>query len=444
MKSKSIIQKIYGRLESGQAIVFIVIVLYLIFIGAVGAIDYGTYIRARQRLEVTVDAAVLAGGLELPRSGTNATSKALEYININDPDVDFADVTTTFRCLVGDRDHNGSPDPEDIPAVCNPGTGASFSCSDGLCISNCAFTGSNTCNVMAVTANKDVPLIFTRTLGLPPVNITASRTGSCKGLCGEPPRMPLDVIIVLDRTGSMSSSELTAAKNGAKTVLQIFDPEEQHIGLAVLGAGRSGYPCQSRDPEDGGNWLVVPLSDDYKNPDGSLNTSSQLVSTINCLQTSSQGTNLGSPLSDNTFDRPDAWEELKNSGRDVTQGVILFTDGAANEPTNKSCKYAYNRANVLKENKGVEIFTIGYGVETERCIDSNGTYANEYVTQLLADMATDSLDDHGHCRYQSNVDQENADGDHFLCMPKGGDLNLVFRIAAEALSTNIKLISFPD
>ena len=189
---------------------------------------------------------------------------------------------------------------------------------------------------------------------------------------------------------------------------------------------------------------MVPLSNDYKNLDGSLNESSDLVSTINCLQRASW-TNLGGPLWDNKFDRPDAWDGLRNSGReDVSQGIILLSDGAANLPTNKSCKYAYNRANKLKENKDIEIFTIGYGVETERCYDNNGPYAYEYVTQLLADMATDSYDDHGHCLDQSAVDAENSDGDHFLCMPKDGDLNLVFRIAAEALSTDIKLIPFPN
>jgi hypothetical protein len=435
--------KCFRRHEDGQSLILFILILFLVIAAAIGAIDIGTYIRARQRLEITADAAVLAGGLELPTSGVNATSMAWQYININDPDVDFDDVTTSFRCLVGDRNHNGYPDPEDIPAVCDPGVSASFTCQDGLCMSDCEFTGDNTCNVMALTASKDVPLIFTSVLGLPPVVITASRTGSCKGFCGEAPNVPLDVIIILDRTGSMSSYDLANAKAGALAVLELFDPELQHVGLAVLGAGKPNNPCRDKDPDRGGIWLVVPLSDDYQKEDGSLDPSSELVSTIECLATSSQGTNLGSPLSDGEFYQPDALSELLDSGRDVKKGIILMTDGAANEPTRNSCRFANEMADIVKD-EDIEIFTIGYGIESERCGDRSGTYRNVRVTELLADMATDSLDDHGHCRYQSAIDAENADGDHFMCQPKGGDLELVFRAAAAALSTDIKLIQYPE
>lgn len=447
-------QKRFSWYEDGQALILIIMMIFFVIAAAIGAIDYGTYVSERQRLEITLDAAVLAGGQELPENGTSATPIAMQYININDPEVISDNVTPSFRCLVGDRNHDNSPDPEDIPAVCNPGADASFTCENGLCISPCEVTGGNTCNVMAITASKDVPLIFTKLLGLPPVVVTASRTGSCKGPCGEPPSVPLDVILVLDRTPSMSWSELSDAKDGAYAVLELFDPELQHVGLAVLGAADPNNHCVEKAPDDTGwwwwpqepgQWLVVPLSDDYQNEDGSLNTSSELVSTLQCIGTSNtQWTNLGSPLSDSAFSRPDALTELLDSDRDVKQGIIMLTDGAANEPySSSSCQYANNRADVVK-GEDIEIFTIGYGVESETCWDYYGDYAYARVTKLLADMASDSYDDHGHCATQAAIDSENADGDHFLCQPKGGDLTLVFRAAAAALSTDIKLIPYPD
>ncbi len=404
--------------------------------------------RARQRLETAVDAAALAGGLELPDSGSTATTKVLEYLDINDPGVNAGDVTTTFRCLVGDRNHDGQPDPIDIPAVCDPGTGNPWTCADGLCMSWCVFTGNNKCNVIAVEAQKDVPLIFTTLLGLPPVQITASRTGACNGPCGSSPTTPLDIVIILDRTSSMSASDLSDAKNGALAVLGLYDPEFQHVGLAVLGAGDPSNLCVEKTPQTGGNWLVVPLSSDYKNADGSLNMASNLVSTINCLQTSSQGTDLGSPLSDNFYNRPDALTELLNSGRNVKKGIILLTDGAANAPTTlpapvNPCAYANDRATIVK-NASIEIFTIGYGVAGQNCSDQNGTYATALATVLLADMATDSADDHGHCSNAANIEAENIDGDHFLCQAKGSDLEKVFATAAAALAPEIKLIAFPQ
>ena len=434
--------------ENGQALVLIILLLFLIIFAAIGAVDIGTYISARQKLEISLDTAVLAGGLELPLNGTTATVMAMQYLSINDPDVNLANVTSSFKCLVGDRNHDGSPDPEDIPAVCDPGSSASFTCEDGLCISDCAFTGANTCNVMALAASVDVPLIFTKLLDLPPVLVTASRTGSCKGPCGEPPSVPLDVIIILDRTPSMSSSELADAKSGAFAVLELFDPEIQHVGLAVLGAADPNNVCRERAPDKRrrpGTWLVVPLSDDYQNEDGSLNSNSDLVATLNCISTAdSQWTNLGSPLSDEYYSRPDALTELLASGRDVKKGIIMLSDGAANEPYSYySCQYAYNMASIVKD-EDIEIFTIGYGIENDYCRDYYGSYRYARVTELLADMASNSLDDKGHCRNQSAINSENSDGDHFLCQPKGGDLQLVFRAAATALSTDIKLIIYPD
>ncbi len=443
---KFISPKVLNRIreaERGQVFVLFIVVSALIFASALGAIDLGTYVRARQRLETSVDSAALAGGLELPDSGSAATAKALEYIDINDPGVNHADVTTTFRCLVGDRDGNGQPDPGDIPGVCDPGTGNPWTCADGLCISWCTFTGSNRCNVIAVEAQKQVPLIFTTLLGLPPLEITASRTGACKGPCGSTTTAPLDVAIIIDRTGSMSSTDMTNAKNAALAALQIFDPAYQHVALAVLGAGDPGNPCVDLDPASGGNWLVVPLSSDYKNADGTLNTSSDLVSTIQCLQTSSQGTNLGSPFSDSFFNRPDVLGELLGSTRDVAKGIILLTDGAANQPNSTSCAYANDRATIVKA-ASIEVFTIGYGVVGDNCVDSNGAYQNVPATTLLANMATDSADDHGHCSNAANTDAENSDGDHFLCEARGTDLGSVLTTAASALAGGIRLIAFPQ
>lgn len=433
--------------ERGQVIVLFILFSTLLFLAAMIAIDLGTYVYERQQLEVAVDSAALAGGLELPESGINARSKALEYIALNDSDVNPSDVSTTFRCLVGDRDGNGLPDPVDLPGVCDPGIGALFSCDGGLCLSTCAFLGSNRCNVLVVSATKEVPLFFTNLLGMPPIYITVSRNGACKGFCGNAPNTPLDVIIIIDRSGSMSNQDLSDAKAGARAVLEIFDPQYQHVGLAVLGAGNPSNPCTDRHPGSGGEWLVVGLSSDYKNSDGSLNTSSELVSTINCLGQSSQGTDLGSPLNDDEYGAPDALTELLNSTRDVKQGIIYMSDGAANEPDplpgpDNPCGYALTQA-LLVKNQDIEIFTIGYGIQNEFCNDDSGTYDNQYATVLLADMATDSADDHGHCANTAAINAENNDGDHFLCQAKGSDLKIVFVSAASALAPGIRLIGDP-
>jgi hypothetical protein len=449
-----------SRRERGQVLVLFVLFLIVLLLAAVIAIDLGTYLWHRQNLEAAVDAAALAGALELPEDRASADSEALAFLQSNQPGVSFANcpggqtpqqtpcVRLSYRCVVGDRDNNGSPDAVDIPASCNPGSGAAWSCADQLCVAQCIFVGSNLCNVMDVSASKEVTLTFTSVLGLPPLLISASVNGACRGYCGAAPTTNLDVIIVIDRSGSLDSGELAELKNGVRSVLELLDPELQHVGLAVLGAANPSNVCQQLAPSSGGNWLVVPLSDDYQNANGSLNTSSLLVSTINCIGSSSQGTDLGSPLSDSFYSRLDALDELQTNGRQgVAQGIIFFSDGAANEPDpmpgdDNPCQYAYDRATVVKD-ADVELFTIGYAVGSEDCNDDSGPYDNADVTELLANMATDSEDDQGGCANAAAVTAENNDGDHFLCQGDGGDLELVFITAASQLSGGVRLIGAP-
>ncbi len=250
MKYFSLLRKSHlNRKESGQIIALFMVLFVLLAAAVVGSVDYGTYVHSRQRLEVAVDAAALAGTMELPTDGLEAVSMAESFLTQNDADVNLADVTVQFWCLVGDRDNDGSPDEKDVPKVCSPGDSASWTCGDDLCISPCELTGTNMCNTMGVTASKDVELAFTRLMGLPPVQITASRTGACKGLCGKEPPGPMDVIIILDRSGSMSGQDIDDAQAGAKAVLEVFDPELHYVGLAVLGASQTANHCVVNNAE---------------------------------------------------------------------------------------------------------------------------------------------------------------------------------------------------
>jgi hypothetical protein len=106
-----------------------------------------------------------------------------------------------------------------------------------------------------------------------------------------------------------------------------------------------------------------------------------------------------------------------------------------------SCDYAAQKATAAK-NDDVEIFTIGFGVESEVCeYDSGFPYNGSPATTLLANMATDSQDDNGGCASPTAIDAENADGDHFLCEAKdGSSLEEVFAAAAEILITGSKLV----
>jgi hypothetical protein len=103
------------------------------------------------------------------------------------------------------------------------------------------------------------------------------------------------------------------------------------------------------------------------------------------------------------------------------------------------CEYANDQASFAK-NADVEIFTIGFGIEGDNCDEPGSPYHGQPASEVLADMATDSLDDHGHCLTAGARTAENADGDHFLCEARSGDLEPIFWAAAQSLATGSKLV----
>jgi hypothetical protein len=246
--------------------------------------------------------------------------------------------------------------------------------------------------------------------------------------------------MILDRTTSMSATELQNAKDGALAALQVFNPSVQQVALGVLGPASTTDRCALSGSATSGSWLPVGFSNNYLNQNGGLNTGSQLVQTIKCLPNSSSvGTNLGDPTRV-------ARQYLQANGRPGARPVILlFTDGAANQPTSsKPCAYASNEAD-LAEKAGIEVYTIGYGLEVEVCGETGSAYAGVRATTLLADMATDSKDDHGGCTTAGGAMAENADGDHFLCQPTSGDLSTVFRqVAVQIVTSGSSLIGLPE
>ena len=617
--------------EKGQTLIMFTLLLVVLLGFVAMVVDVGMFLHERQNVQNMVDAAALAGAQNLPDDSSGALAAAQQYAQLNESGGSPASVSVTFRCLVGDRDGNGQPDASDIPAVCDPGANAQWVTNNGLSVSMCVPAEGDTCNTIVVDGNKNVPFYFAPVLSVfgatgcfvSECPTGAIRAASCKGACGQAPNLPLDMVEIIDRTGSMSDSDLTNAKNGATSILRIFNPALQHVALGVLGPSRITTTCTGAyagglgiAASSGGTWLPVPLSSDFQNPDESLNASSLLVKTINCLNTSSVGTDLGDPMKA-------AADYLQANGRpNVKKGIVLLTDGAANEPTGTNgtgflnasadlaaaggdnngyesnptsayirdgasasdassgtgtstsctnsgkdrhifydfnipdlsassivgiqvqlvarvdstssstrrmcvqlswdggltwtaakqtsnlstsletytlgsgsdawghnwtaselsntnlrvrvtdvanstsrtfyldwvavnvftpisgrgpCDYAAVKAAAAKA-LGIEIFTLGFGVEGETCSTEtpSSPYYNQPVTMLLADMATDSLDDQGHCANSTAIANENADNDHFLCEARSGDLTPIFVRAGEVLAGGIRLIALPN
>jgi hypothetical protein len=418
--------------ERGQALVLFVLFVVVLLAALALVVNGGVLRRSNQELWNALDAGALAGVQSLPANASQAASDARRFALLNNPDI--SSLTVSFRCLVGDRNGDGSPDAADVPAVCDPGSSASWTCADGKCVSPCdpALAGQ-VCNTVVIEGTVATDYQMSGITGVAGAD-TTYQSAACIGVCGADPTVPLDIGLILDRTGSMSDADLANVENAALETLRILDPAKQSVAIAALGPSKRSASCQGSNGRgvaapagQSSTWIISPypyankpLVTDYQNADGTLNTNSQLVESINCLDHSSVGTNLGDPL------RAMA-DELINYGRPgVAKGILLMTDGAANQPNSNSCAYANDAATAVK-NRGVELFTIGFGVVGDQCVDATGPFVNAYASTLLASMADQPTVDNG-C-----TNAENTDGDHYYCEPRGSDLSSVFKAAATAL-----------
>ena len=261
-----------GGERGAIAILFSLLVITILGITAL-AVDLSTFSQRKQALWNTTDAAALAGVSQLPGDYEAAAALAIEFALRNNPDLNPSDVNVTYRCVIGDRDGDGLPDLGDIPAACDPGPDVSLGdwvCDGDLCYAPCFPADGDVCNTIVVGGTDVVDFAFAGVLGINE-GVTSVVSAACIGFCGGPPTGPLDLMLVLDRTGSMDGSKLRNAKDAALAVLRFLNSNSHHVGLTTLGAADPGNPCQVEEPDEGGVWLAVPLSNDYQMAQGQLN-----------------------------------------------------------------------------------------------------------------------------------------------------------------------------
>jgi len=141
--------------EHGQIIILFVLALIVIMGAAALVIDVGVLRNANQNLWNALDSGALAGVSQLPADATNASSVALQYADLNYPDGLPSSVTVGFRCVIGSV--GGAPRLSDVPAVCDPGGNASWTCNSTICSSICNPDEGDTCNAIVSRARPPSP-----------------------------------------------------------------------------------------------------------------------------------------------------------------------------------------------------------------------------------------------------------------------------------------------
>ena len=334
--------------ERGQILSITAVAMTMLIICVGLVIDVGHAMLVQRQLQAGVDAAALAGVQHLPDKPM-AESVAMQY--------------------------SATPGSKNaVNTVGNATTTAQALCITGVPGCN---RRDNGVNGIKVESRSNVPTWFGRIIGIDKLSVSAKATA-----CSPCTVKPLDIMLVLDRTGSMcnpsgpggSCPDWNNALSGAQTFLTLMDPSLDKVGLALLppaldsnyegnctyrpwsgtsnpnpwGPGTlngkyygydawwnaSGTPKPVTN-EKSSQYVIASLegadgvaADDYiiQDPlDGSwdLNGASTLVQRLGCARTNGS--------THYAFAIEEAKNELNVNGRGSVQDVIIFlSDGAAN------------------------------------------------------------------------------------------------------------------
>lgn len=361
------------RKERGAVAIIVAALAVVLFGVAALGVDIATQIDRKHLLKNQLDAAATAAAYHLDAETDGiqkAAQYAIDYYTKNGPGA-LDPSKISFWCVVG-RKLNGDNTPftpamvadYQIPSggqtagVCNPDAASSsttwkmsdytnrvrawdgshyaMTCNNTLCAVPCALNAgpSNnwspgtsianllpiTCNTIRVGAQADVPFNFAPVLGVDEGSTGAQIAVACKGVCGAIAPNPMDVVIVADRTLSMTMNPeghdyRVDLADGIKGMLQVMTPEQQYVALGALGpsvgkrtdnpsletkactSSAKGliYPINSASVASGGSWVPIPFHKDYSTVNAAgvktLDNTNPLYKAITCLsQTDSTAT----------------------------------------------------------------------------------------------------------------------------------------------------------
>lgn len=176
----------------------------------------------------------------------------------------------------------------------------------------------------------------------------------------------IDMMLVLDRSGSISSTELTILKNAANSFVTALAPSADGVHIGQTSFATTGT-------------LDLHLTDDE----------TAIHTAINALA-SGGFTNLEDGIELATDELDDAHEHERAA---VTDVMVIITDGAPNRPTSLAvAEPAATAAANAARLDGIEIFVVGVGVtvSTETYLKDNiADDAAHYFTAVdFADLQT--------------------------------------------------------
>jgi Flp pilus assembly protein TadG len=466
--------------ESGErgAIAVITALLAVVLLGVVAiGVDFTMQVNEREKLHDTIDAAAHAGAYRLP-DGAAAKVDAQAFAVKNDP---AATPAIDLFCVVASQ-ANGSlwaVNTNQIPATCNPASrkvGATYPtarCNSMICAIPCPAVG-DVCNTVSVSDDKVVPFSFAPVIGINQGSTGGVTSVACKGPCGAIPLNPMDVAIVADRTGSMSSSDITAMITGIKGMFQVMTPSQQYVALGTIGRSSSTAPTNCKSARSStaatGPWMPVPFTADY------LTAGNTLVKAVECLNDTSgngSGTHLASPMKaaaryllgpSSPYDSSNNISSLPARVGTIRKAIIFETDGLPNESNFGGSTALTDSADIGNTNgvtacanfttvanntkiANILVVTVAFNISTTDKCGGTGARLDETLATAATPVAPGVNSAANFNCADASVgggrDKENADGDYFFCAGTGTDMAAIFKTALGRLATGVRLIQLP-
>jgi Flp pilus assembly protein TadG len=266
-----------GRDQDGVVAIIAALSMVMLFGFAAISVDVANLVYVKSNLQASANVAALAAGQNIPNGTATATATSYGAQSGQKNVFSAQTVTTTpaLKCLTALKNLNGT----------------------GLGIACLTYGSQAAANAITVTQTAVVPTFFAGVLGINSVTITATATASSKG--GAAP--PLNVMIILDVTQSMSSpdpncsipgasnpSKIYCATYGVQILLGQLSPTVDQVGLMVFpGLTNASQVSKEYDCSSSGSPSTAPYTT-------AANAVYQIISSSTDYRTSASATSLNS------------------------------------------------------------------------------------------------------------------------------------------------------
>ena len=405
--------------KGGQILVLFALVLVVILAFSALVIDVGLLRNNRNTLLNAMDAGALAGGTLLPVDGSlpngqgaaNAAAvraRIIQTVSATYPGLvegPTGDYQIKYRCMIGADPVSGAPlISRDIPIVCNPShavapgvTNSDFIGAGSTRNSACDPFAGDKCNVVQLSGAITTAFSFGRAVGVNSGSTGAITSAACNGPCGEAPFKPLDVVVIIDRSGSMDGDERNL-RDAASAVLKVYNPAVQHVALAMLGPSTLTRTCGSGAGAHAVPLEILPPSQteapDFEQ-DTSASNSTSGASTLVINRPSSSGNINGQFLiagivvdgtNNLNVTPPSGWTQIRRTNNGTNLSLFSFYRFAGSSEPNS---YTFNISPNRRAAGGIMRYT---GVNTTNPIDGSSGQTGD-GDEIETDGFNTSVDD---------------------------------------------------